>query len=264
MTPITPFDALAENYDSQFTRSMTGVAQRKIVWHYLKERVFPGMEILEVNCGTGEDAFYLSGLGCRVTATDASQKMIELCNEKIPTHTGLLSPEFRKAAIGELDPGTDHKRFDLIFSNFSGLNCLNPQELKEAAIKFNDYLNQSGRMIFVVFSTKCLWERYYFLVKGKRKEMGRRNTKEVSVKLMDSGMSIHYYSPKEIRRLFNDLFRVAAIRPVGLFIPPTYLDHFFERRKILFRILALADKIAGSVSILSNLADHYLIEFRKA
>lgn len=264
MTPTTPFDDQAEFYDSQFTRTMTGVAQRNIVREFLRGRIFRGMEILEVNCGSGEDAIFLSELGCRVTATDASQKMIEVCHTKIQSYPGPLSPDFKQAAIGNLDSVTGGKMYDLIFSDFSGLNCLNPAELKDSAVTFNACLKPGGRLIIVVFSTKCLWERIYFLMKGKRKEMSRRMTKEpVSVKMMGAGMDIYYFSPKEIRELFNGFFRVTTVKPVGLFIPPTYLDGFFEGRKNLFRMLAFADKLAGSFSFLSNLADHYLIEFRK-
>jgi len=265
MTEKTPFDDLAEQYDLLFTRSLTGMAQRKIVWRYLRRRIFPGIEILEVNCGTGEDAIYLSGLDCRVTATDASAGMILQCLSKVQIISSTDVPVFKQAAINELDTLIGGKKFDLIFSNFSGLNCLNREEMRDAAERFHSFLKPGGRLIFVVFGTKCLCEKLYFLVKGRRKEMNRRSSKNpVYVPLVNSGIQIYYYSPAEVRKYFGGFFRITRTRPVGLFIPPTYLDPFLMRRKIFFRILSFADRLAGLFSFFSNLADHYLIEFRKS
>lgn len=259
-----PFDDLAELYDSEFTMSLTGIAQRKIVWRYMQKRIFPMIEILEVNCGTGEDACYLSGLNCRVTATDASAGMINQCLRKNQIASGSNFPVFRQASINELDSVIGEKKFDLIFSNFSGLNCISQEELRETAAKFHIILKPEGRLIFVVFGTKCLWEKLYFLLKGKRKEMNRRNMKKsVYVQLRNSLIQIYYYSPDEIRKLFSDFFRIVNMKPVGFFIPPTYLNKFFMHRKILFRMLSLADRLTGSFSILSDRADHYIIELRK-
>ena len=52
------FDSLAAKYDDLFTRSMIGRAQRGVVWDALIDTFEPGAHILEVNCGTGEDALF--------------------------------------------------------------------------------------------------------------------------------------------------------------------------------------------------------------
>jgi ubiquinone/menaquinone biosynthesis C-methylase UbiE len=264
MTKKTPFDDIAVGYDSDFTRSVTGKAQRNIVWRYLSQRVVPGTEILEVNCGTGEDAFFLSENNCRVTATDASAGMIRQCLEKSQAFHYSQNPVFRQAAINELDSVVEGKKFNLIFSNFSGLNCINPEELKEAAAKFYTYLEHGGRLIVVVFGTNCLWEKLYFMLKGKRKMINRRKRKEpVYVKLVNSGIDVYYYSPAELRKLLGDYFKIVRKRPVGLFIPPAYLDRFFTHHKVLFRLLHIKERLTGSFSFLSDLADHYIIQFTK-
>lgn len=264
MTKKNPFDDLAEQYDSLFTRSNTGVAQRKIVWRFLQRRIFPSIEILEVNCGTGEDAYYLSELGCRITATDASAGMIRQCMDKRQTFPGHIVPVFKQASINELGSVIGEKKFDLIFSNFSGLNCLDQDELCETVAKFHSFLKPDGSMIFVVFGTKCLWEKLYFLLKGRKEEMNRRSrNRPVYAQLLKSGIQIHYYSPVEIQELFGNYFKVAKIKPVGLFIPPTYLDRFFEHRKFFFWILKCADRLAEPFSFLADLADHYIIELKK-
>ena len=76
------FDTLAENYDAHFTRSSIGRAQRDAVWRKAVE-VFRGeLSILELNCGTGEDALFLASQGHRVTALDASRAMIDRASQR--------------------------------------------------------------------------------------------------------------------------------------------------------------------------------------
>ena len=64
------FDAAAANYDEDFTYSLIGIEVRKIIHKYLAKNIASGSHILEINCGSGEDAFFLAGLGCKVMATD--------------------------------------------------------------------------------------------------------------------------------------------------------------------------------------------------
>ena len=63
------FDAIAEHYDDLFTNSLIGRAQRQAVWEIASRHLRPGGLVLELNCGTGEDALFLanSGMtGCRL------------------------------------------------------------------------------------------------------------------------------------------------------------------------------------------------------
>ena len=48
------------SYDDLFTRSAIGRAQREVVWKILFRHFDPGDHILELNCGTGEDAVFLA------------------------------------------------------------------------------------------------------------------------------------------------------------------------------------------------------------
>ena len=54
------FDRVASSYDELFTHTAIGRAQRKQVWEKLLAAFPPGSRILELNCGTGEDARFLA------------------------------------------------------------------------------------------------------------------------------------------------------------------------------------------------------------
>src|ERR1700684_152928 len=76
------FDLLAEEYDTEFTRTLVGRAQRDAVWNVLDRHFKAGQRMLELNCGTGEDAVHLAHRGIRVVGCDASEKMIEVARRR--------------------------------------------------------------------------------------------------------------------------------------------------------------------------------------
>src|ERR1700724_3737375 len=78
------FDGVADSYDEVFTYSTIGRAQRRTVWDKLLAAFPPESRILELNCGTGEDARYLVQRGRSVGACDASHSMIEVAKRVSP------------------------------------------------------------------------------------------------------------------------------------------------------------------------------------
>ena len=259
------FDSSAKEYDKQFTHTVIGMKQRQIVWNYLKKTLFYGMEILEINCGTGEDAIFLSRLGFQVTATDASGEMIERCEIKSSAISEKRKPLFQKAAFCELPEVVGKKKFDMLFSNFSGLNCLGPDELKTTSSLLSTLLNPGGKLIIVVFGKKCMWEKFYMLLSGRIRDINRRSSKNpVMANLSGYEIPVFYYSGSELKRILRNDFEYVAKKPVGLFIPPSYMNTFFRNKPFLLSLLSTAERMFGSFSFLSGFADHYVIEFKKA
>ena len=76
------FDALASSYDDAFSKSTLGRLLRNRVWRQLDRAFAPGERVLDVGCGTGEDAVHLAERGVHVLATDASPDMIEQARRK--------------------------------------------------------------------------------------------------------------------------------------------------------------------------------------
>src|SRR5690349_21298404 len=79
---MTAFDPMAEGYDETFTTSALGRVLRPLVWGRFAACFMFGSSLLELGCGTGEDAIHLAKSGHRVLATDASPKMIDCARRK--------------------------------------------------------------------------------------------------------------------------------------------------------------------------------------
>ena len=56
---------------------------RRAVWARCAARFAPGSRVLEMNCGTGEDALWLVHRGVQVFATDVSPAMLQVAQSKL-------------------------------------------------------------------------------------------------------------------------------------------------------------------------------------
>lgn len=258
------FDAHASGYDSLFISSATGFLQRQRVWDYLRRRLDPAVsrDVLEINCGTGEDALWLAKRGHRVVATDLSQAMLDAASLKATTEKASI--DFRKmdftTAASHFPPGS----FDVIFSDFGGLNCVDENQLRQLSEDFNLLLRPGGQFIAVIMGDNCSWEKFYFRRKGDAQKAKRRATKEAVMAEIDGqSFPVWYYAPASIREIFGKTFEHVHTQAVGWALPPSYLEPRFKNRKLLLKLLHGIENTFGSTRYAANRADHFLIAFRK-
>ncbi|HVO74044.1 MAG TPA: methyltransferase domain-containing protein [Ignavibacteriaceae bacterium] len=258
-----PFDQTAAGYDCDFTFSGIGRAQREIVYDYLEKNIVHGefRNILELNCGTGEDAVFFAKKEFNVLATDISDEMLKMTEAKVNS-AGLKDKIcFKKLDINDIPSANFEKKFDLIFSNFGGFNCISLEKMEELSGSFRRILNPPGRIILIFMASFTFWEILYFLTKRKLKDaFRRRNKKGINVKLKGSEIHTWYYSPGEIKKIFAENFKLIGIKPVGFFIPPTYMENFFKRKAGLFQVLKKSERLIKNISLLSPFSDHFLID----
>lgn len=260
------FDNAALNYDEQFTYSSIGSVLRNRVWRYMSRLMPPGaaMDILELNCGTGEDAIHFGKQGHRVLGLDISGEMIRHAKQKLESIDSSLDVSFEQLDSRCLNQLNKPASNDLVFSDFGGLNCLNPEELKDLSVQLHQKLRKNGRFVGVVMGKFCLWESTYFLLKAEWKNIFRRNTNKKTKVLVDgSAVDTWYYSPAAVRRLFYNEFSKIRITPLGLFLPPPYLEPFFSRQKTALNILGSLEDVVVKVPFSAYLADHYIIDLQR-
>lgn len=261
----SPFDIMAETYDVDFTHTAIGQLQRKQVWEFLQPVLNSYLEpikILEINCGTGEDALALSRTGHFITATDGSTVMIEKAKQKAALLTG-SNIRFKACRFDELSQHFKDERFDLVISNFGGLNCISRNEMENLGRQLFSLLEEQGKLFFVIMGRSCLWEIFYFLAKGKPGTAFRRKKRSVLFRAGETEMPVFYYSPGNVKKILHSFYNYCSSHPVGLFIPPSYLEKHFTRRQHLLSHLSRIEKKISRYSGLSNLADHFCILFQK-
>jgi ubiquinone/menaquinone biosynthesis C-methylase UbiE len=257
------FDTIAADYDTSFTHSWIGREQRRITRQLLEQFLSTKkkLKILDINCGTGEDALWLAGLEHDVIGIDISAEMIKEANRKQP---GSANPKFLRCGFTELKNYFHQDQFDLVLSNFAGLNCASPGEITNVSSQINQILKPGGHFAVVVFGKNNLWETIYFLLKGKLTTAFRRwSNKKTRARLSQAiYQDIYYYSVGKIKKCFLPL-KLVEKKPVGLFIPPSYLEQAIMKRPRFFQRLKKMESRSQSLSFLSPFADHVYLLFKK-
>ena len=256
------FDAVALQYDYSFSQSEIGSRTRNIVWDMLAERIDHSkqLDILEINCGTGEDAVHLCGYGHNVVATDISGEMINVARSKVNND----NLKFEVCSYLDIGDRFQGQRFDLVFSNFGGLNCANEKELKQVLMNVNDLIKTGGKLIAVIMGTRCIWEMLYYSLKGQFKNAFRRQAKGGAHTTLDKQELVtYYYSPMQVSILSPVSLKLINSRPIGFFLPPTYLEGYFKKHLTQLNFLNYLEKKINSFGLLSNMGDHFMIEMKK-
>jgi len=254
------FDDVAAHYDETFTNTEIGKLQRTRVWNYLNS-VLPSkpINILELNCGTGEDAIWFAKKGHTVLATDVSEKMVEVTQAKIEKFDLSDKIVVKQLDINKIEKVSTTNNFDLVFSNFGGLNCLKENDLNYLSEKIKILLKPNGKFIAVVMSDFCMIESIYFLLKLKPKDIFRRK-KVQQVNINDSVVETYYYHSKIFYNYFKNDFIINKIIAIGVFIPPSYLNNYFRRKVNTLKFLNKLEGSFGNHSIAASISDHFLID----
>lgn len=235
--------------------------RRRVRDHVL--RYLPqGSSILELNAGTGEDAIWFAGKGHRVHATDIAEGMQEALGEKVEWAglNELVSREL--CSFTELDSLQQRGPYDLIFSNFAGLNCTN--ELDKVLHSFDALLKPGGQVTMAILPKFCLWESL-LVFKGKIRTATRRwfSSKGVRSHVQGHFFLCWYYSPSYVIKALGDKYELLGLEGLCTMVPPSYIEHFAERYPKSYNKLCRLEDKWKSRWPWRNIGDYYIISFRK-
>lgn len=255
--------ALAGDYDRHFTETALGRQLRRSVWHYCSRIFLPDMRLLELGCGTGEDALYFARRGLRVTATDNSAGMLSRARHKAEAAGFGSRISWVRAEASRLTALVSLGPFDAVFSNFGVLNSLT--DLKFLADSLGAMLRPGGKAVFVVMGHFCLWETAWGILRFDWKTACRRWSKNILAAHLAKGVRvpIRYWGPAQLTMVFKGQFRRVALKSMGCFLPPTGLSCAFEKRRTLLRLLQWLEQGSEFISAKAFLSDHYLIELER-
>ncbi len=253
----TAFDAESVSYDARFTHSTIGTVMRQAVWRRLERRFGSGDRVLEMNCGTGEDAFWLAQRGVQVHATDSSPKMLQVAREKLAPTSVAARVTFQELAWEDLQK-LDEPAFDGALSNFGGLNCI--QDLRAVASPLARCLKPGAIAVLCLMGRSVPWEWCWYLLHGEPATAFRR----LRAGGADwAGMKINYPSIASIRRAFAPHFKVRRVSAIGALVPPPYTEQSIGRFKRVILALNRLERACETVWPLPQLADHVLLEMER-
>ena len=236
--------------------------KRERVRNHVLQYLPPNSHILELNSGTGEDAIFFAGENHHVNATDISQGMQQQLMLKVEKHQlrGMISNEL--CSYTALDQLKNKGPYDLIFSNFAGLNCTN--ELDKVLNSLLPLLKQNGMVTLVILPKFCLWETL-LLFKGKFRTAFRRffSSKGRTAHVEGSYFKCWYYNPSYITKRMKDQFDVLSIEGLCTIVPPSYIENFAEKHPSAYNFLKRKEDQHKTRWPWKYIGDYYIISLRK-
>ncbi len=254
------FDAEAVDYDVTFSSSLVGAAMRRAVWRRLDANFKAGDRVLDLGCGTGEDAVYLASRGARVVAIDRSLRMVEVTRKKVQAAGLGARIEVRQAGIEELEEVASalEPPFDGVLSNFGALNCV--ADLPTVARALVGVLRPGATAVLCVMGPLVPWEWAWFLVRGRPREAFRRLRRGG---VLWRGLRVRYPGIRNLRRAFEPSFRVRRVAAVGALVPPSYAEGWAANHPKTLAWLDRWERRLETLPPLPRLADHYLAELER-
>lgn len=186
----TPFDALAHSYHSLWSGSEKGREQRNAVWREIDGLFRRGDRVLDLGCGTGDDALHLAELGVEVTGIDAAPKMVEVARGR-----GLDARVLSIEHLSDLPAG-----FSGALSNFGALNCV--RELDGVAGQLARLIQTGGPLAICLMGCFC-WGDWSHAI-GRWRGHARWQ-----------GMDIYYPSARRVRAAFAPWFALERRVAIG-------------------------------------------------
>jgi ubiquinone/menaquinone biosynthesis C-methylase UbiE len=242
MLPLSrvTFDSIAARYDELWTHSHIGRLQREAVWRDLDALFRPRDEILDLGCGTGEDALHFMGAGVRVRAIDASSEMVRIARGR-----GVDAAHLPIERVHELT-----ETFDGVISNFGVLNCIENLEALRGPLA--RVVRHGGYLAICVMGRFCLWETAWYLWHRQPRKAFRRWIQNGSISSL--GVPVFYPSIGRLRRAFAPDFAPMNWHGIGIAVPPSYVT-------LPAKTLEALGRLEGHLSPLRALSDHRLLIF---
>ena len=252
------FSKQAAHFDKDDMANPILQSWRKQIYDHVHTFLKPGNYLLELNAGTGIDAFYFAEQGYSILATDLSTGMVKEMERKI-SQNPIPHLSCQQISFEHLDQlGPIH--FDYVFSNFGGLNCI--RDLMLVTRHLSKILNPGAYLTWVVMPPFCPWELLW-LIKGKWREALRRfKSGGAQARLEGEYFHIYYHSLSDVRKSLGDSFKLVRSEGLGIFSAPPAATDFYKNYPRLYRTLQKVDGYLKPHFPFNRWGDHIIVTFQ--
>jgi ubiquinone/menaquinone biosynthesis C-methylase UbiE len=256
------FNKQSAVFDKIYGENIIVAYKRRRVRDHVLKYLPPQSKILELNAGTGDDAIFFAQLGHSVHATDIAEHMQAQLRSKVRQHSlsDLISTEL--CSFTALDSLQRRGPYDLIFSNFAGLNCT--PDLSKVLQSLNPLLKPGGVATMVIMPRLCAWEMMLAL-KGNFKTAFRRLKNKNGTPAHIEGIHFlcWYYHPEFLIHELKGKLDLIDLEGLCTLVPPSYFEKFPYKHPRLFKWLQKWEGRLKNTWPWKYTGDYYIISFRK-
>jgi SAM-dependent methyltransferase len=217
-------------YDSALLQNRVFSFYRAISLDELGSTFKPGDRLLELGCGTGDEAVALARMGARVLLTDISESQVRMARQKIQREgldalltARVLATDGLDTLARELGEGA----FDGAFSSFGALNCA--PGIERLPRYLHALIRPDGHFLCSVMNRTCAWEIFSGLASLRPGRAFRRMGEPAASidGVPNSRVNVRYFTPFQIADIFRPRFQIESMRHHPM-LPPPYLDGVFR------------------------------------
>jgi len=246
------FDLESAVYDEGFGRNPVGLLFRHTVQERLLQLFPRGRRVLDLGCGTGEDALALAAVGVRVHGIDVAPGMIAQARRRAEeAGVGAERADF------EVRPAEDVGQvagppFDGAYSDFGALNCTDLRAVGEGLARV---LRPGAPVLLSLMGPWPLPATLHHALTG-RGEPRRWSRPRVAGR----EVPVTYPTPSEIRRALGSGFRWHRTSALGVLVPGPDHAAWAWSNPQSFGVLAAFERVVRGWPLLRGLGDHLLLE----
>jgi 2-polyprenyl-3-methyl-5-hydroxy-6-metoxy-1,4-benzoquinol methylase len=264
--PVSPsgaaFDHVAPAYDAEATYLEISRWIRALVWERLAELFSAGDHVLEIGCGTGEDAIWLARRGVSVTASDASAAMLDEARRKAEQAGVSDLIAFRQLDLATVETwNLPAATFDGAISNYGPLNCIGDWTALGRTLA--GAVRPGGRLGLAVMGPFCAWETVWHALHGDLRTATRRWRGRTTASIGGVSFPVYYPTPARLARELGPAFQRRRLSGLGVWLPPSDLYAALGKRSRLARGLLRLEKRTAARWPFPYLGDHYWLEMQR-
>jgi SAM-dependent methyltransferase len=258
--PYSPigWDAWAEDYSRLPITNVAYGFTKRLLYDVLDAEMCDrtGLDVLDFNCGSGNDFRYFLDRGHRVVGCDGSAGMLavaarDFAADVVSGRVTLFEGRAEALAAGSFGG----RRFDVVFSGTGGTAYLPDEALRQLHRGFRPLLKPGGRLIVTHLRPRCLVESLYHLAHGRPRAALLRWRSVVEVSIRSEGHRMYLRGLRDLRPLLDDVAPAHRLVPLnivtpafqtGIHLPPRVLPFLRRIEQGLQRLgvgLAVCDQV---------------------
>ncbi len=222
----------------------------------------PGALVLDIGCGTGEEALRLAQEGYSVLGIDVSPGMVWQAQAKLAVYGLRRFAQFRWLAAGRLSNLDERGPFQGAYASLGTLNT--EPDLPAVAEGLHTLLEPGAPFVATVMNRRCLFERLYGLRRQRPGEVLPRPAAwaEGRAGASDVIAPVRFYSPAEFAAPFAEYFTVERVIAFPLWFPPVHLHALYRERADRYRRRLAVERRMRTWPVFREQGDHFLIVLR--
>jgi SAM-dependent methyltransferase len=254
---VIAFDAVAADYDRHEADNPIMLLMRGRSLSVLESTFVKSSRLLDVGCGTGTEAIWLSRRGRTVLGVDSSPQMLEIlvrraADAEVNVSTRLLRASDLLTLADEIGEGS----FDGAYSSFGALNT--ESSLETPLVALSRLVRPGGRIVLGVMNRWCIAEIALLALGGRAKQALRRTRSSLRVGVGSNVVEVRYPSWRHLRHALTPNFRIVSLQALPLLLLP-YAWPSFSAHPGLYKAVSALDGLLARRRPFAWLGDHLLV-----